>query len=206
MDIDAELETTLRYRAKAVLRKRARALRGALPPGAAAERSAKIVEALAALPALREARAVALFYPIEGRNEVDLLALDAQLRAAGKRVAYPAIDPETRVMTFRYVDDLATLEERGLGFREPLPTAPEAEALDVIVVPALQIDGRGQRIGYGAGFYDRALPRFAPPALAVGVAFAFQLVAEVPDTAGDVALGLVVTDDRVLDPAASEAT
>ncbi len=206
MDIDAELETTLRYRAKAVLRKRARALRGALPPGAAAERSAKIVEALAALPALREARAVALFYPIEGRNEVDLLALDAQLRAAGKRVAYPSIDPETRVMTFRYVDDLATLEERGLGFREPQTTAPEAEALDVIVVPALQIDGRGQRIGYGAGFYDRALPRFAPPALAVGVAFAFQLVAEVPDTAGDVALGLVVTDDRVLDPAASEAT
>ncbi|MEO7327282.1 MAG: 5-formyltetrahydrofolate cyclo-ligase [Minicystis sp.] len=206
MDIDAELETTLRYRAKALLRKRARALRGALPPGAAAARSEKIVETLAALPAMRGARAVALFYPIEGRNEVDLLALDARLRAAGTRLAYPAIDPETRVMTFRFADDLATLEERGLGFREPPPSAPEAEALDVIVVPALQIDGRGHRIGYGAGFYDRALPRFAPPALAVGVAFAFQLVAEVPDTAGDVPLGLVVTDDRVLDPAASEAT
>lgn len=205
MDIDAELETTLRYRAKAVLRKRARALRGALPPGAAEARSAKIVASLAALPRLIAARAVALFYPIEGRNEVDLLALDAQLRAAGKRVAYPAIDPETRVMTFRLVDDLATLEERGLGFREPAPSAPEAEALDVIVVPALQIDGRGHRIGYGAGFYDRALPRFAPPALAVGVAYDFQLVPEVPDTAGDVALDLVVTDERVLDPAAGEA-
>lgn len=205
MDIDAELETTLRYRAKAVLRKRARALRGALPPGAAEARSAKIVERLAALPRLIAARSVALFYPIEGRNEVDLLALDAQLRAAGKRVAYPAIDPETRVMTFRFVDDLATLEERGLGFREPAPSAPEAEALDLIVVPALQIDGRGHRIGYGAGFYDRALPRFSPPALAVGVAYGFQLVPEVPDTAGDVALGLVVTDERVLDPAAGEA-
>ena len=95
---------------------------------------------------------------------------------------------------------LGRMEERGLGFREPGAEAPEALALDVIVVPALQIDGRGHRIGYGAGFYDGALPRYAPPALAVGVAFTFQLIAEVPVTDGDVALGLVVTDDQVLDP------
>jgi 5-formyltetrahydrofolate cyclo-ligase len=105
-------------------------------------------------------------------------------------------------MTFRFVDDTATLEERGLGFREPDPAAEEATALDVIIVPALQIDGRGHRIGYGGGFYDRALPRFAPPAVTVGVAFDFQLIAEVPVTDGDVALAFVVTDARTLDPRA----
>ena len=202
MEIDAEVEAALRYRAKVVLRKRARALRNSIPRAAALARSARIAEALAALPAVVNARSVALFYPIEGRNEVDLLALDARLRAEGKRVAYPSIDPDTREMTFRFVDDPEAMEERGLGFREPAPEAPEADALDVIVVPALQIDGRGHRIGYGAGFYDRALPRFAPPALTVGVAFSFQLIAEVPDTEGDVPLALVVTDERVLEPSA----
>ena len=88
-------------------------------------------------------------------------------------------------MTFRFVDDPALLEERGL---------------DVIVVPALQIDPRGHRIGYGAGFYDRALPRFAPPAVSVGVAFSFQLIAEVPVTEGDVAVALIVTDEQVILP------
>lgn len=201
-DIDPAVEAELRYRAKAALRKRARALRNSIPRDAVAERSARIVDRLLGLPCLAEARTVALFWPIEGRNEVDLTSLDARLRARGSRVAYPSIDPDTRVMTFRFVADPAALEEQGLGFREPDPSAPEAAALDVIVVPALQIDARGHRIGYGAGFYDRALPRFAPPAISVGVCFSFQLVAEVPVTEGDVALALVVTDERVLTPEA----
>jgi 5-formyltetrahydrofolate cyclo-ligase len=200
MEIDAEQEVALRYQAKAFLRKRARALRSAIPRAAILERSARIVERLSLLPVVVAAGSVALFYPIEGRNEVDLTALDALLRARGKRVAYPAIDPDSRQMTFRFVDDPAAMEERGLGFREPAPSALEAAALDVIVVPALQIDGRGYRIGYGAGFYDRTLPRFAPPAKSIGVAFSFQLIPEVPVTEGDVAVSLIVTDDRELQP------
>lgn len=202
MDIDPELEKELRYRAKAQLRKRARALRNTFPKEAIAARSARIVSALEALPQIAEAASVALFYPIEGRNEVDLRALDPKLRAAGKRVAYPAIDPETRVMCFRFVDDPEAMEERGLGFREPAPEAEEAAALDVIVVPALQLDLAGNRIGYGAGFYDRALARLAPPARSVAVAFSFQIIAEVPVTEGDVAVGLIVTDEKVITPGA----
>jgi 5-formyltetrahydrofolate cyclo-ligase len=201
MEIDPEAEQELRYRAKAALRKRARALRNAIPREAALARSARIAERIEKLPFVAAASRVALFHPIEGRNEVDLTALGDRLRARGVRVAYPSIEPDTRVMTFRFVDDPGAMEERGLGFCEPAPEAEEATALDVVIVPALQIDGRGHRIGYGAGFYDRALPRFAPPARSVGVAFDFQLVAEVPDTPGDVALSLVVTDSRTLVPA-----
>jgi 5-formyltetrahydrofolate cyclo-ligase len=195
---DPAVEAALRHRAKAVLRQRARALRNAIPASAAAERSARIVARLLSLPELAAAARVALFWPIEGRNEVDLTALDARLREAGKRVAYPSIDPDTRIMTFRYPAGPEALEERGLGFREPSPEDPEADVLDLIVVPALQVDGLGHRIGYGAGFYDRTLPRFAPPARAVAVAFSFQLIAEVPVTEGDVPVDVVVTDETTL--------
>jgi 5-formyltetrahydrofolate cyclo-ligase len=149
------------------------------------------------LPEIAGARSVALFYPIEGRNEVDLRALDAELRAKGARIAYPAIEQETRVMSFRFVAETEAMEERGLGFREPAEDAEEATALDAIVVPALQIDASGHRIGYGAGYYDQTLPRYSPPATAIGVAFDFQLIAEVPVTEGDVAVSMVVTDQRV---------
>lgn len=194
------VEAALRHRAKALLRQRARALRGALPASAAAERSARIVARLLTLPELAAAARVALFWPIEGRNEVDLTALDARLREGGKRVAYPSIDPDSRLMTFRYPADPAAMDERGLGFREPAPEDPEADVLDIIVVPALQVDAVGHRIGYGAGFYDRTLPRFAPPGRAVAVAFSFQLIAEVPFTEGDVPVDLVVTDEGTLTP------
>jgi len=198
MEIDAEAETVLRLRAKAVLRTRARALRNTIPEGAIKERSQRIVAALLGLPEIAGARSVALFYPIEGRNEVDLRPLDVELRGRGVTIAYPSIDPETRVMTFRFVAETEAMQERGLGFREPGADVEEARALDVIVVPALQIDGSGHRIGYGAGFYDRTIPRFSPPAIAIGVAFDFQLIAEVPVTEGDVAVSMVVTDQRVL--------
>ena len=140
---------------------------------------------------------MALFWPIVEKHEVDLRSLDESLRARGIAIAYPAIDVETRLMTFRFARP-DELDERGFGFREPAATAPEATrgALDLVIVPAVAVDPTGHRIGYGAGFYDRTLPRFVPPAVAIGVAYDFQLIAEVPFTEHDVALPFVVTDAR----------
>jgi 5-formyltetrahydrofolate cyclo-ligase len=178
-----------------------RGLRKALPLSACAERSARIVDRLGALEPVATARGLALFWPIEEHHEVDLRALDGRLRARGARIAYPAVDADgAGAMTFRFADDIGTMEEHALGFREPPPSAPAAAAgeLDVILVPALAVDPHGHRIGYGGGYYDRALLRVAPPAIAVAVAFDFQLVAEVPVTEGDVAVAWVVTDARCM--------
>ena len=202
-----EGESLLRRRVKAELRKRMRGLRMAMPASACAERSARIVDRLLALDVVAGARAVALFWPIEERHEVDLRAAGARLAERGVRVAYPAIDPETREMLFRFVDQPDAMIEQGFGFQEPSSREPEALAgeLDAIVVPALAVDPRGHRVGYGAGYYDRTLPRFSPRAVAVAVAFDFQLVAEAPSVETDFAARWVVTDARVLDAAAAPA-
>jgi 5-formyltetrahydrofolate cyclo-ligase len=177
-----------------------RGLRKALPASACAERSARIVARLGDLEPVVNAQSVALFQPIEERHEVDLRPLGATLLGRGVRVAYPVADPETRAMAFRFVTGGDDLEPGAFGIVEPKASCREAAPgdLDVIVVPALAADPRGHRIGYGAGFYDRALPRFAPPAVYVVVAFDFQLLAEVPETPHDVAAGWVVTDARTV--------
>jgi len=188
----------IRIKVKAELRKRLRGVRKSTPLEACAERSRAIVARLETHDAVVGARQVGLFWPIVARHEVDLRPLDASLRARNVRVAYPTIDADTNVMTFRFVDDLAQLEERGFGFSEPAADAPEATALDVIVVPAIAVDPTGHRIGYGAGYYDRTLPRFAPPAVSIAVAFDWQLVAEVPAMPDDVRCQSVVTDTRTI--------
>ena len=192
-------EQLLRKRAKALMRRRFRNLRQSMPAGALRRRSAAICEALLADPALERAEVVALFWPIEGRNEVDLRAVDEALRARRVTVAYPAITPETGVMTFHVVDDTSALELCELGFDAPPASAPEAAGVDVVVVPGLAFDPSGHRIGYGAGFYDRTLPRHCPPGVAIGVAFDFLLAADVPHGEGDVPVDRVITDSRVLD-------
>jgi 5-formyltetrahydrofolate cyclo-ligase len=202
MDLDADTIAMLRVQGKALLRKRLRAVRKALPRSAALERSARICEALATHPRMAQATRVALFRAIDGRNEVELSALDEVLRARGVQVAYPSLPDRDELdpagpppeMVFRYAAHEA-LRERGWGFDEPPAHAPLASELDVVVVPGLAFDDRGHRVGYGAGFYDRALPR-CRPAWAVGVAFDFQLVSEVPNEPHDVCVDAVVTDRR----------
>jgi 5-formyltetrahydrofolate cyclo-ligase len=195
-------EEQIRFAVKAELRKRLRGVRKTAPLEACAERSRAIASRLEAHEALAAAKRVALLWPILARHEVDLRALDEALRARGVEIAYPAIDPETGDMTFRVVTDPSTLEEQGYGFMEPPPDAPVASALDVVVVPAIAVDPTGHRIGYGAGYYDRALPKVAPPAIPIAVAYDWQLVAEVPFTDGDVRCRWVVTDLRVFDASA----
>lgn len=191
-------EDELRVKVKAELRKRLRGVRKTLPPEAATERSSKIIATLEQHPAVVAAKRVALFWPIEARKEVDLRPLDRSLRARGVAIAYPAIDPDTNEMTFR-LTAADRLEERGFGFAEPAADAPDAAPLDVVVVPAIALDPSGHRIGYGAGYYDRTLPKYAPPAVTIGVAYDWQLVAEVPFTEHDVRVQWVVTDTRTIE-------
>jgi 5-formyltetrahydrofolate cyclo-ligase len=187
-------DDVLRRRVKAEIRKRLRGLRKTTPSSACAERSASIVLCLEGLEVIRSAKRVALFWPIAERHEVDLRALDASLRARGALVAYPNI-LESGEMVFSYIGDTAELEEHTLGFHAA-PGVEDVRDLDAIVVPAIALDPTGHRIGYGAGYYDRALA--GRGASTIGVAFDFQLVPEVPATPDDVPVQWIVTDRRVL--------
>lgn len=185
-----------------------RGLRNTYPAAVCAEKSRAIVQKLTERQDVATAKAVALFWPIEARHEVDLRELDGLLRKRGVAVFYPAIDPETNVMTFRRVDDVSVLTDLTYGFAAPQKDAHEARAdeLDVIIVPAIAIAPSGHRIGYGAGYYDRTIVRFLPHAVTIGVAYDFQIVAEIPVTEGDVAVAHVVTDVRSFDAVPAEET
>lgn len=196
--LDPAAVAELSRRAKVALRKRARGLRASIPAAALAERSARIVARLEQEPALVAARQVALFWPMVQRHEVDLRALDASLRARGVHVAYPRLEPEENVLSFRFTEP-AAMVEGPMGLREPAPDAPRASGLDVVVVPCLLVEARGYRLGYGGGWYDRTLPTVCPPALSIAVGYDFQLAAEVPIEERDVAVARVVVESRAFD-------
>ena len=131
--IEPEVVELLAQRAKAHLRKRARSVRGAVARSALEARSAAIVARLLEHPWLEGAKTVASFWPIEGRSEVDLRAIDPVLRSRGVVVVYPSIDPDTRRMCFRDPGEPERMEERGLGFDDaPLPRyCPPGRAIAV---------------------------------------------------------------------------
>jgi 5-formyltetrahydrofolate cyclo-ligase len=179
-----------------------RSLRTAHPADALARRSQSLVARAVELPAFVAASSVALFFPLAERKEVDLRELDAEARRQNKRVYYPCLEQrgDGLVTALRLTGSLHDLAERGRQFLEPAPDAPEANRgdVDLLFVPALAVAPSGHRLGYGAGFYDALLPDFRPPALAVAVAFDFQLLVELPTLPHDVACDAVLTDARHL--------
>jgi len=117
--------------------------------------------------------------------------------AAGKRVALPRVVGDE--LQLHLVDSETTLVEGAFTVPEPPATAAIVQPgdVDVALVPALAVDPRGYRIGYGGGYYDKLIPRLQR-ACTCAVAYDFQLIAEVPELPFDVAVDVVVTDERVI--------
>jgi 5-formyltetrahydrofolate cyclo-ligase len=100
--------------------------------------------------------------------------------------------------------NLDEVETGRFGVREPWVNGSVQETTGrltgeqtVFFIPGLAFDQYGGRLGFGGGWYDRALARF-PQALKIGVAFTCQMVPLVPYEAHDVKMDWVVTPALVL--------
>ena len=186
----------LRAHAKRELRRTMRSTRGLLPDNARAVRSNAIAESLAQIAELNAARTIAGFMAIHGEVDLEPWLLT---RMSQQTIALPRVDREVDQLVFHRWDG-ADLNEGAFGVREPEQDAPlvDPRTVDFVLVPALAVDARGYRVGYGRGYYDRALPQFTQ-AVSCAVVYDFQLVMEVPREAHDAPVDLVVSDARVID-------
>ena len=182
---------------KIELRKTAFARRDALP---ATERQAA-AETIAARPfpvPVVPGVIVSGFSPL--KTEVNPLPLMRRLAEAGARLALPVVAGRGKPLIMRSYAFGQPLNEGVWGIREPKPDAPEVDP-DILIVPLAAFDRRGHRIGYGAGYYDMTIHRLRSikSVVAVGIAYAAQEVPEVPVTARDEPLDLVLTEQDVID-------
>jgi 5-formyltetrahydrofolate cyclo-ligase len=111
----------------------------------------------------------------------------------GIEIACPRIESNGQMV-------MAALEPEttpsALGFREPTGKVVESKELELIVVPALAVDYEGQRLGRGAGFFDRYLEHYTGPS--VGLVYDAEFLPEVPSEAHDAPVGHVITQSRTI--------
>lgn len=126
-------------------------------------------------------------------DEASIRRLVHRLEGEGVHVAFPRVEGDRLAFA---VTPPAALVPAPFGLREPPPEIPETppEALDLFLVPGVGFDRSGGRIGYGRGYYDRALTEAGPRALRIGVAFDRQVEPRIPLEAHDVRLDGLVTE------------
>ena len=152
-----------------------------------------------------------LGFAATGREPATAPALSAA-HAAGLTVALPRV--AGGLLCFHTVTPAGGAEGVAAGLRpgyrgiaEPPPDTPLLDfdrlpAATVVLVPGAAFDRGGGRIGWGGGYYDRALAavaRSCATALLVGVCFSEQLIDRVPRAGHDLPVDLVVTERAVVD-------
>ena len=169
-----------------------------MPPAVAHAKSMAACKRLLATEEFQQAQVVMIYLSIPG--EVDITPIALRGWQGQKLIAAPRMSWDRRHMIPMQIHSLdAGMETRVNGIREPADAEPVAvDELDLVIVPALMFDRSGNRLGRGAGFYDRFLasPQFNGSAM--GLAFSDQVVDEVPVSDNDVPVHVLVTEEEVM--------
>lgn len=133
---------------------------------------------------------VAAYLPIG--SEIDTLPLIERLGRRGLALALPHVTGPRGMMRFLAWQPGDPLPTGPMGLRQPAASASEVVP-DTILVPLLAFDAALNRLGYGAGHYDRALAAL-PLVRRIGLAWRVQRIESIPIETWDVPLHAVATE------------
>jgi len=139
-----------------------------------------------------------LFLTMEEQHEVHTDFILNILAGKDKEVIVSRSDFETHSMIHYLLTDNTRLVKSAFGIPEPVDGIEvPSNRIDVVFVPLLAFDAKGQRVGYGKGFYDRFLNECKPGVIKIGLSFfeAENELIEAYET--DVPLDYCVTPEKV---------
>ncbi len=140
-----------------------------------------------------------IFLPISLKKEVNTEYLLHILQGKDKSIVIPKADFESGEMKHFLLQENTALKTSEYGIPEPVSGIEiSPETLDVVFVPLLAYDQKGNRVGYGKGFYDRFLKKCSPHTVFIGLSF-FEPEPEIFFEATDVPLNFCVSPKNILD-------
>ncbi len=159
-------------------------------------KSQVICEKVVDLPVFRSARTILCYASFGG--EVDSFALMQKALDQKKRVALPLVRKEDKRIIAMLINSLNGLKPGAYGIPTPADIAGNAvapEELDLVVVPGVAYDRLNNRLGRGAGYYDRFLSALPAATPTIGLAYDIQMVDVLPRIeAHDRPVSLVITN------------
>jgi len=131
-------------------------------------------------------------------SEIDTWGIAEAFISEGKNTAFPLCGKEGR-MTFHKVTDLTQLKAGSYGISEPDISLPQPDITDdtVCIVPGLAFTSKGDRLGYGGGYYDRFLAEH-PEVFTIAPAYEAMITDSLPVLRHDFGIKMIVTEERTV--------
>lgn len=138
----------------------------------------------------KKAKKVMFFVSFGG--EINTEDMIKEARILGKTIAVPVCGKNGAMKPCVFTDKTRFIS--GLfGIKEPaIKKFIKLKDLDVVVVPGVAFDKKGNRLGRGKGYYDRFLEKLSPKTVSIGLAYDFQILPSVPADSYDKKLNKVI--------------
>ena len=184
---------------KKVAREKIRSLRYGFDFVWIEQTSLLITEKVLALPSFESARVVSCYLSLP--HEVQTKNLIEMCWRSGKRVCVPSLEKTSRDYELAWLEAGEETAPGPIKIRQPQKIRlVQPTDVDLMIVPAMAFDRRGNRLGHGYGHYDRLMAKC--PGYKIGLVFEVQIVDEMPVEAQDVSVDIVVTEQNLYPPRA----
>ncbi|MDP1759454.1 MAG: 5-formyltetrahydrofolate cyclo-ligase [Thermodesulfovibrionales bacterium] len=186
--------------AKKTIRQEILHKRDAIPENIKKEKDAAIRQRIIRLPEFTDAKTI-LFYA-SFRGEVDTSEMIKISLSHGKQAVLPKVDKGNKRLKLYGIKDMNELAKGYMGILEPSVSEKRLTGLDdigLIIIPGAAFDVSGNRLGYGAGFYDRLLAGMKNKIPVLAPAYEEQIVDAIHSEPHDVKVSKIVTDMRVIE-------
>jgi len=138
----------------------------------------------------RLAKIVGAYFALGSEVTTELIIKHAKI--LGKKIALPRVEEDK--ITFYELPSTKSLIEGRFGIMEP-PPCEKMRKIDLLIVPGIAFDKKGNRLGYGKGFYDRLLS--GKRTFSIGLAYSFQLLENLPHEKYDKRLDAIASEDGI---------
>lgn len=111
-----------------------------------------------------------IFLPITAKNEIDTINLLSILQGKDKNIVVPKVEHHS--LAHYLLTDNTKFQKNKWGIPEPLNGIEiKPDKIDVVFIPLLAFDSKGNRVGYGKGYYDKFLASCKSEVLKIGLSF-----------------------------------
>ncbi|MGO1370042.1 5-formyltetrahydrofolate cyclo-ligase [Senegalia sp. (in: firmicutes)] len=161
--------------------------------------SEKIISYLIKMEEFKNSKTIMTY--LSFKEEVNTFKLIEKMMDLEKNVLTTYTDKNKNIIVPCKLKDLdESLDENPFGYLEPkedLIEEVDPGQIDLIITPGLAFDKKGNRIGYGGGYYDKLLAR-APQAIKIALSYDFQILSKVPNGKFDIPVDYIVTPTKII--------
>jgi 5-formyltetrahydrofolate cyclo-ligase len=164
------------------------------------EKEASIRKRLYASTDFRKAKSI-LFYA-SFRSEAATIQCITHALKLKKMIMLPLVNRKKKTLRIFQINNLSDLKSGFMGIPEPEANKNNERLLndlDIAIIPGAAFDLKGNRLGYGAGYYDKLLSKSKKNITRIALAFEEQIVPEIPSYKHDIKMDKIITEKRTID-------